>query len=120
VNCGRSHSSDHGSVNRLQHVGANTVRPEDGNQAGENSTDSRQLWPEPMHNALDGGLVNIGIGERATWRNALIERFVQIHDHHDAGLSRDAKPGDGSDPHRNAKVAAKSLAPPTRVSFPRS
>jgi hypothetical protein len=80
-----------------------------------------------MHNALNGGLVNFGMwrtgrvmeeGERATWRNALIERFVQIHDHHDAGLYRHAKPRDGSDPHRNAKVAAKSLAPPTRVRFP--
>src|SRR5579864_6428039 len=66
VNRGRNHSADHGSGNRFHHVRANTACPEDGNQAGENGTDRHQLWPEPMHSTLNGGLVNIGICERAT------------------------------------------------------
>src|ERR1700675_1904271 len=66
VNRGRNHSADHGSGNRLHHVRTNTTRPEDGNQAGENSTDRHQLWSEPMHRTLDGRLMNIGVREWAT------------------------------------------------------
>ncbi len=66
VNCGRNHSADHGGGNWLHHVGANTTRPQNGNQAGENGGDRHQLWPEPMHSTLNGGLVNIGVCEGAT------------------------------------------------------
>src|SRR5260370_29379412 len=60
VNRGRNHSADHRSGNRLHDVGTNTTRPENGNQAGDNGGDRHQLWPEPMHSALHGGLGNIG------------------------------------------------------------
>src|SRR5713226_9696215 len=65
VNRGRNHSADHRSGNRLHHVGTNTTRPENGNQAGENGGDRHKLWPEPMHSTLNGGLVNIGVCEWA-------------------------------------------------------
>jgi len=57
---------------------SHAARPEDGNQAGKNGADRHQLWPEPMDSTLNGGLVNIGVCERATCRDALAERFVQI------------------------------------------
>src|SRR5207245_7680367 len=66
MNRGRNHSADHGGGNRLHHVGANTTRPQNGNQTGENGGDRHQLWPEPMHSTLNGGLVNISVCERAT------------------------------------------------------
>src|SRR5712671_8019443 len=49
MNRGRDHSANHGSGNRFHHVSADTTRPEDRNQAGENGTDSHQLWSEPLN-----------------------------------------------------------------------
>src|SRR5437588_889596 len=72
VNRGRNHSADHGGGNRLHHVRANTTRPENGNQAGEDGGDRHQLWPEPMDSTLNGGLVKIGFCEWAIGRDALI------------------------------------------------
>src|SRR5450432_1472955 len=64
VNRGRNHSAAHGSGNRLHHVRADTTRPEDGNQAGENGGDRHQLGAEPMDSTLNGGLLNVGLCKR--------------------------------------------------------
>ncbi len=75
MNGGANHSANHGSGDRLHHVSADTIRPGDRNQAGENRIDRHQLRTEPLYNALNRGLVNIGVCKRLSCRDALIERW---------------------------------------------
>src|SRR5258706_5493046 len=61
MNRGCNHSANQRSGNRFHHVSTDTTRPEDRNQAGENSADGHQLWPEALDSALNGRLVNVGV-----------------------------------------------------------
>src|SRR5215831_11405497 len=56
---GCNHSSNHWRGNWLHHIGANTARPQDWNEAGQNCADRHQLWPEPVYSAFNRGLLNV-------------------------------------------------------------
>src|SRR5262249_19113592 len=57
--------------------------------------------------AFDSGLLNVGALHGKSRGKSSIERFVQIDDHHDAGLNRDSEQGDIADPHCNTEVITK-------------
>jgi hypothetical protein len=78
VNRGCNHSADHGSSNRFHYVRTDTTCPQDRYQAGENSTDRHQFWPEAMHRTLDGGLINVGFCKRATCGIAVETGVVMV------------------------------------------
>src|SRR5579859_2070903 len=73
VDGGRNHSSDDGCGNRLHHVRTDAALPQDGQEAGENSRDGHQFWPQTLYGSLNDCCFNVFMLERDTRTEALVE-----------------------------------------------
>src|SRR5689334_19612557 len=59
VDGGRNHSSHDGCGNWLHHVRADSALPQDGQEAGENSRDGHQFWPQSLYSPFNGCCFNV-------------------------------------------------------------
>src|ERR1700733_9757150 len=107
MNGGGDHATDYRCCNRLHHVGPDARFAEDRNEAGENSADCHELWPQPMNSSFNGCRFNIGIRECVTGLQLMLERFMKINHHDHSGFYCDSEKCNVANRHGDAEVVVE-------------
>ena len=81
-----------------------------GQQARDDRGDGHDLRTQAQPRAFFDGCDEIGVPKAAPRsRRFALDRFLQVHDHDDAGLNRGAKERDVADPDGDAEVVAEEV-----------
>ncbi len=107
MNGGGDHAAHYRGGDRLHHVRADAGFPEDRHQTREHGRYRHQLGAQALHGTVDHRRLQVRLGDRSASPEALIQRLMQIDDHHDTGLNGNAEERDVADPNGHAEVIAK-------------
>src|SRR5229473_7160867 len=109
MNGGGDHAADERRGNRFHDIGTDAALPQDRDETGEHHTYGHEFRTKAMHGAFDDCLLNVFMLQRFSAREASVQRFVEVYDHDDAGLDRDAEQRDIANPYSHAEVVTQQL-----------
>ena len=102
------HSANHRGCQWLHHFGPGLRAPHDGDQARDDGGYGHDFGTQPQESSFFYGIQQIIVVKiLTTLETFLFQGFLQIGDHHNAGLNGCSKKGNVSDPYCDTEMIAK-------------
>ncbi len=111
VDAGGNHTADDGSGDGLHYIRTNARLPENWSQARPHRYDRHELRTKALDRALNRRTFQIRSCFCFISLDALVQSFVEIDDHHDAGFNGDTKQRDVPNRDSNAEVVMQQPSP---------
>src|SRR5882762_9466241 len=109
MNGGGDHAADERRGNRFHNIGTDAALPQNRNKTRQYNAYGHEFRPEALYCAFDDGFLYVFMLQWLSVCEPPIECFVEVHDHNDAGLDRNAEQRDIANPHRHTEVVAQQL-----------